>query len=809
MAGSVEDSGFGTASTKPLVDLPAAERLPILAVDDRPDNLVALRAVLAPLALEVVTAGSGKEALRLLLERDFALILLDVRMADLDGIETARLIKAREHTREVPIVFLTAARDEVSDMLRGYDVGAVDYVLKPFDEELLRSKVAVFAELEHRRLALRQSELFLRAAFENAPIGKTLLDADRRIARANPAFARALRYEQGALTGMPISELCDPDDRSALGAVLDEVTSRSGAHIAESGLGRDVRLITSMGREIWVAPTASWIKGSEAQTPHLLVQWVDVGARRRSEQARAELLVEQAARAHAEAQAERLGKLQRLLDTLESRSLDDLLTEVARHLVDMFDADAAETQVYDGGDGEALVRATGSHIRRPDAALSDHHGLWHECVLLAEAKTIGLLRVALAPGRSFSPVERALLEDAANHVSLLVRRMQLHEREHRIAVELQRGLLPARVPELPGVEIAAHYQPAGLVTQVGGDWYDAFQLADGRLGFVIGDVTGSGIQAASAMGQLRSVTRAFALGDPEPPSPGEVLTRVHGYHQAIGFEQLFTVLYLILDTSNGTVCWANAGHPPPLLRSAGGDVRSLDGSQPLMSIAHVVYEDRNASVGDGDLVVLYTDGLIERRGMTAESAVGRLHAALREGPQEPAALCAHLLESVPPRADEYEDDVTAVVVRVTPRAGGSDAHPGSGESRVQVTLTPDVHAPAVARRVLETSFGLQLDEEALARAKLAVSELTTNAVLHGEGEIMLVADLTDSRLLVEVVDQGSGFEYAVRQQPFDAIHGRGLHIVDSETSRWGMHEGTTHVWFEIERRGPRVGTQRR
>ena len=192
MAGSVDSEARPNEAPQPLVMLNAAERLPILAVDDRPENLVALEAVLAPLELEVVTATSGEEALRLLLERSFALILLDVRMPRMDGFETARMIKARERTREIPIVFLTAARDEVSAIVRGYEVGALDYLLKPFDAELLRSKVAVFAELEHRRLALKHSEALLRSAFEAAPVGKTLLDVEWRVVRANPAFARQL-----------------------------------------------------------------------------------------------------------------------------------------------------------------------------------------------------------------------------------------------------------------------------------------------------------------------------------------------------------------------------------------------------------------------------------------------------------------------------------------------------------------------------------------------------------------------------------------------------------------------------------------
>ena len=159
-----------------LVDLTAAERLPILLVDDRLENLRALEAVLEPLGFPLETAASGGEALRLLLNRDFALILLDVRMPELDGLETARLIKGRNRTREIPIVFLTAARDEVADIIRGYGIGALDYVLKPFDPELLRSKVAVFAELEQSRRSLQRSEALLRGAFEAAPIGKTVLE---------------------------------------------------------------------------------------------------------------------------------------------------------------------------------------------------------------------------------------------------------------------------------------------------------------------------------------------------------------------------------------------------------------------------------------------------------------------------------------------------------------------------------------------------------------------------------------------------------------------------------------------------------
>jgi len=129
----------------------------VLLVDDRPNNLVALQAILEPLGQELVTAGSGDEALRALLQRDdFAVILLDVQMPGIDGFETAELIKQRERTRDIPIIFLTAISKEQQHVFRGYQVGAVDYVFKPFQAEVLRGKVAVFVDLYEKGQQLRR-----------------------------------------------------------------------------------------------------------------------------------------------------------------------------------------------------------------------------------------------------------------------------------------------------------------------------------------------------------------------------------------------------------------------------------------------------------------------------------------------------------------------------------------------------------------------------------------------------------------------------------------------------------------------------
>ena len=141
------------------VDL-AAGKVNILLVDDEPENLVSLEAVLEDLGENLVKAGSGREALRCLLKQDFAVILLDVRMPVMDGFETAMLIRERLRSSYTPIIFLTAENREVTHVSRGYSLGGVDYILKPIEPEILRSKVAVFVELARKTdLVRRQGEL--------------------------------------------------------------------------------------------------------------------------------------------------------------------------------------------------------------------------------------------------------------------------------------------------------------------------------------------------------------------------------------------------------------------------------------------------------------------------------------------------------------------------------------------------------------------------------------------------------------------------------------------------------------------------
>lgn len=161
----------------------------VLLVDDRPDNLLALQAVLEPLEIDLVTATSGAEALVALLEDEFALVLLDVQMPDMDGFETARLIKGRERTRLLPIIFLTAISGELEHHLSGYRSGAVDYVYKPFDPEILRAKVSVFLELWRQARLIDEQRVAL--ATQLASVDRLNAELERSNAVLDGFAARA------------------------------------------------------------------------------------------------------------------------------------------------------------------------------------------------------------------------------------------------------------------------------------------------------------------------------------------------------------------------------------------------------------------------------------------------------------------------------------------------------------------------------------------------------------------------------------------------------------------------------------------
>ena len=237
------------------------EKVNILLVDDRVDNLMALKAILSPLNENLVEATSGREALKALLEQDFAVILMDVMMPDMDGLETARLIRKRDKSRLVPIIFITANLVEEKSAFQGYEAGAVDYIIKPFPPEILRSKVLVFIDLFKKTEQVRRQAEMIRnieqreyenrlhearekteeeakrvvfeqkitqAVIQHAPIGIVRLERDGAISDVNPTFCRLFGIDAGACHGKPVVEALPWLPTSLLGCMQEGKSCRIG-----------------------------------------------------------------------------------------------------------------------------------------------------------------------------------------------------------------------------------------------------------------------------------------------------------------------------------------------------------------------------------------------------------------------------------------------------------------------------------------------------------------------------------------------------------------------------------------------------
>jgi len=252
----------------------------ILLVDDRPENLIALEAVLRPLGQRLLRASSGDEALKTLLREEVAVILLDVQMPGLDGFETAAYIKQIERTRHIPIIFLTAISKESRHVFRGYSAGAVDYLFKPFDPDVLRSKVAVFIDLHEKSAALAQSEERFRKAFDHAPIGVALVDTTGRWVAVNRALGELLGREEADLIEQPVDAVVSPDDLGPNFPFLAHELGTSGRNIH-----RDLRLIRRDGATIDAIVSISFVNPGTPDA-HFVVQLIDVSERKRLEEFR-------------------------------------------------------------------------------------------------------------------------------------------------------------------------------------------------------------------------------------------------------------------------------------------------------------------------------------------------------------------------------------------------------------------------------------------------------------------------------------------------------------------------------------------
>jgi PAS domain S-box-containing protein len=654
-------------------------------------------------------------------------------------------------------------------------------------------------DAERRTRALQESEARTRLVLDGAPDAFVSLDRDGVIKAWNSAAERLFGWSASEAIGVPFRSLVTPEEfrerhderRLALIDVPQVVATQR----------YDTEFIRRDGTRFPAEATVSKIeiKGE----PFISGFIRDVSERERRQQERETLLREQAARAEAERVAELVSGMQLLVDAaLAHRTLDDILEDLILRVRGVLQADAATILLAD--DDEQLSLAASSVLGASEdddeedpepTALADGFAgrvarareamLAHDpepadlpdpalgrlevesligVPLLAENAVIGVLVAASVAPRRFSSEDLAVLRLAADRVALAIEHARVYEREHRIAVTLQHSLLPAELPEVPGLLVAARYLPAATEADVGGDWYDVIPTPTGGLGLVMGDVAGKGLAAASMVSRLRSALRAYALEGHEPARVIEQLNRL--VWTEARDSQMATLLYMVVEPGESRIDWVNAGHPAPLLVNGGGAPRYLEGdpSVPLGVLPFPSYETVTSTMEPGSSLLLFTDGLIERPGELIDNGMAELAARVSEAPDDPEAVCDHLLATLVPSSGAT-DDVAILMLRNLPIAD---------RFRVDFKAEPEALSQmrALLRRWLDHAGA---GGSTVAEIITACGEAATNAIEHSGVAV-------DARFELSGRIAGGQVELSVRDEgrwrpPREGDQGRGLSLM--------------------------------
>ncbi|MEU9168864.1 SpoIIE family protein phosphatase [Streptomyces sp. NPDC048420] len=378
-----------------------------------------------------------------------------------------------------------------------------------------------------------------------------------------------------------------------------------------------------------------------------------------------------------------------ILQTAGQILLPDFADQISIHLTPVAPAPAQSPAPYIAGtpllSHEALATAATRAINGTAPAPVGPHPAPAAVLALplrAHDQTLGALVLVRRTG-GYSAVEHKYLENLAHRLALAYDNATRYHNERRLALTLQRALLPHRLPQVPGVRLATHYRASNRGAEVGGDWYDVLALPDGAVGLAIGDVMGHDVEAATLMGQLRSALHSLAL---EGAGPAQVLTRLDAYVQSLATDRFATCLYAVYDPHRHRLRYAASGHLPPLLVAAHTAYLELPPALPLGLGSTPV--DREVAFPPGTGLLLYTDGLVENRALSLDDGLAALRrtcdalpAAARCDPQRITERALELLNT----PDRVDDDAALLAATAEPSRRTGD--PQTDRSALHPTAT--------------------------------------------------------------------------------------------------------------------------
>ncbi|MEV7684984.1 SpoIIE family protein phosphatase [Streptomyces bungoensis] len=752
----------------------AAAGARVLVADDNADMREYLTRILAGAGYDVTTVDDGVEALNSVRRDTPDLVVSDVMMPRLDGLELVARLRGDTRTASVPVLLLSARAGQ-EDSIDGLRAGADDYLVKPFAAAELLARVRANVELAR----LRSHHVRWRTALiDSLQEAFFVCDESGAVIEINAAFTDILGYGPEDLPYAPVhpwwpDATTDPDAHRRLGrAFTDLLDHAQGSHT--------IPVTHRDGHRLWVAVTYN-----EAQDP-------DTGRR---------VTVGTFRDVTAEHYAVQRETALAALSTSLSRaaSLPEALSGALAELRNLWRARNVVAAVFARGDVPALTATD------PDLGWEDLPARRREAISalrqraaltpVAEDSGAGVLLehpdgplavwIDLGENRPFTSEDQLLLSLLAGHLAQgLVRAHQI-DQQRETAIALQRAILgPARLPE----GFAVRYEPATRPLEVGGDWYDTVTLPDGRIGIVVGDCVGRGLQAASVMGQLRSACRALMLQD---PSPAGTLMALDQFAASVPGALCTTVFCGVLDPGTGELTYSSAGHPPGILAHPDGTTRLLDQGRSLPLAVRPGRERPQAActLPARSTLLLYTDGLVERRRRPLSAGIDEAGNAVQEGRDAPVDdLATQVMARLAP-VGGYDDDVALLLYR----------HPAP----LEMSFPAESAQLAPVRKALRGWLAqCDLPPDTVQNVLVAAGEACANAIEHGHRYapgvgVRLRAEALVNSLRLTIADSG---RWKTPQPELNTHRGRGVALMRAMMQQVTITPGPSGTTVDMQMR---------
>ncbi|MFF4968440.1 SpoIIE family protein phosphatase [Streptomyces sp. NPDC001037] len=746
----------------------------VLVADDNADMREYLTRILVAAGYEVTTVTDGVEALDSVRRGAPDLVISDVMMPRLDGLELVERLRGDARTASVPVLLLSARAGQEAS-IEGLQAGADDYLVKPFVAAELLARVRANILLAR----LRGHHLRWRAALiDSLQEAFFVCDESGAVIEINTAFTDILGYGPEDLPYTPThpwwpDAAADPEAHRQVGDAFADLLERPRGSCTVPVTHRD-------GHRLWVAVT--WNKTEDPDTGRRVTvcTFRDVTAEHYAVQRETALAA---------------------LSTSLSRatSLAEALSGALAELKVIWRARQVVAAVFERGDVPALTATDGdlrwedlpagrrdalAEVRRrpPLAPMAEDTGAG---VLLEHPEGSLALWVELGEDRPFSSEDQLLLSLLAGHLAQgLVRAHQI-DQQRETAIALQRAILgPARLPD----GFAVRYEPATRPLEVGGDWYDTVALPNGRIGIVVGDCVGRGLEAASVMGQLRSACRALMLED---SSPAKTLMALDRFAASVPGALCTTVFCGVLDPGTGELTYSSAGHPPGIIAHPDGTTALLEEgrSLPLAVRPGRQRPEAACTLPPRATLLLYTDGLVERRRRPLHAGIDQASRAVQDGRDVPLDdLASEVMARLAP-AGGYDDDVALLLYR--------------RPAPLEMSFPAESSQLAPVRKALRTWLDeCDLPPHTIQNVLVAAGEACANAIEHGHrhdaGEgVRLRAEALADILRLTVADSG---RWKTPQPELNPHRGRGVALMRAMMQQVTISPGPAGTTVDMQMR---------